>query len=268
MDCFYWTTIIGLTVIIGGLTAWRFRELDQKIEELRNELRETQREQGERKKHLPELLKMDADSRYEAIVQIMTKEQSVRKKNDEATKHATDGLFDIVDKLIWYTFKLENDHSATVAAQQAKIDCLEQENREDIRELKADSEQREALGNMEEQVQREYQAETAALEKNVYQIVNETLHSITELFIFEMKQARESKNDTAALAEEIQQIKSHIVQIEETVRNLYNLSARYAAKYGKPIGGCAQDMVPGIWTKAPSFRLVNLSDPTLEKMRY
>ena len=141
-----------MIILLFGLTVWRELDHRKEIEELRNELRETQCEQKEGNKHLLELLK-HADSKFEALVQTVTKEQSVRKKNDEATKHAIDGLFDIVDKQRRYISKLESDHRATVAAQQAKIDHLEEEIRElkeDLRDSKA--ELREALGNMEEQV--------------------------------------------------------------------------------------------------------------------
>ena len=100
-----------------------------------------------------------------------------------------------------------------------------------------------------------------------HQIVNETLHGITELFIFEIKRAKEqSKNDTAALAKEIQQIKSqeHVIvqnevivqnghQLQESTHHYRNWGARYGAMAGEFIGGSVQDMVTGLWSKALSL---------------
>ena len=274
----------------------------------------------------------------------MTEERRVRRENDNATKTVVDGLFDINGKLMRYISKLESDHSATVTAQQAKIDQLEQENRElkaelqyvrsecqtvvgnmedklrreyraeiaisekkandnhramnetlqwhvsklendhkvteatqqakidqmeeDIRDSKA--EQREALGNMKNELQREYRAEIAVLEKKTdgnHQIVNETLHRVVEWFVSEIEQSRQQcKNDTSALAEEIQQIKSqeHVtIQNEVIVHNGYqlqksthhyrNLGAQYGAMAGEFIGGYAQDVVSELWSRAISL---------------
>lgn len=332
MDRLLLKLLIGQTLIFLGSIAWIKLDHRNEIEELRNEFRENQREQRE---HLLGLFKQH-HSKYEILVQMMEKERSERQENDEATKRAIDGLLDINDKLVQHISYLEKDHNATEATQQAKIDRLEQENRElkaklrrevgsledrlrmechadiavlekkandshstmnetlqwhvsnlkndhkvartrqqaqidqlkeDIRDSKAEQrEDQRAFGKL----RMEWHADIAGLEKKVnnnHQIMNETLHSVVEWFIFETEQSRQRcKNATTTLAEEIQQIKSqeHVViqneviiqnghQLQESTHRYRNWGAQYGAMVGEIVGGYAQDMVTGLWSTAISL---------------
>ena len=204
----YW--IIGLTLIFAFIT-WRDLSHRKEIEELRNEFRENLHEQRERNEYLLQLLK-EHDSKYKVLVQMLTKDLSERQANDEVMKEAIDGLFDLINKLIRYASKSKNDQRVTEATKQAKMDQLEKT----IQDRKAKLQ--------------EYETVIARLEKKVdknYQIMNEMLHGIVELFFSEIEQLRQEisqcRNNIISLTEEIKQIKHVLIKNEVVVHSGHHL---------------------------------------------
>ena len=282
----YWI----ITAIIFGMIAWRELSHRLDIEEIRSELREMRREQRDGSDYLLQMLREQGskyDVLVQITTKDRSECQNRDKSVKEVIRKLLDIIDELwlniskienhhrdtesiqkakIDQLKKEIRDQKAELQVTTSIQEAKIDQLENEIRDQKAELQ---EYKKAVASMEDKLRRECRTDVARLEEKVnekYQTVNETLHDVVEFFISEMEQSRrECKNDTIALAEEVRQIQINvreritiqnevIVQsghhLQESDHHYRNFGAKYGAMVGELVGGYAQDIVTGLWSRA------------------